>query len=228
MLEATFARSSLFKRIIKSTKELVNDVNFRFTESGIEFSAMDGSHISFISVYLDYDDFQDYTCEREITIGISLITLDKVLNRAGDNDTLTLKLKENTTDRLYVIFINSDNSKETKYEIRLLDIDQKQIDILAVVYNVFIEMSSSEFKRICQDQTITGDHLTITTNQETGVVNLNTKNDINIRCTTKLEKNDSIMNDKITITIGENINMSFSLKYLISFTKTSILSQRVK
>ncbi|CAG8847698.1 36092_t:CDS:1, partial [Racocetra persica] len=98
MLEATFARSSLFKRTIESTKELVNDVNFRFMESGIEFSAMDGSHISFISVHLDYDDFQDYTCEQEITIGISLVTLGKVLNRASNNDTLTLKLKENTTD----------------------------------------------------------------------------------------------------------------------------------
>ncbi|CAG8774494.1 17776_t:CDS:1 [Racocetra persica] len=225
MLEVMFARSSLFKRIIESTKELVNDVNFRFTESGIEFSAMDGSHISFISVHLDYDDFQDYTCEREITIGISLVTLGKVLNRASDNDTLTLKLKKNTSDRLYVIFINPDNGKETKYEIRLLDIDQEQIDIPAVVYNIFIEMASSEFKRICQDQTIAEDHLTITTNQETGVVNLNTKDDINIRYTTKLEKNNSITNDKITITIGENINMSFSLKYLISFTKASILSQ---
>ncbi|CAG8809143.1 29352_t:CDS:1, partial [Racocetra persica] len=87
---------------------------------------------------------------------------------------------------------------------------------------------SSEFKRICQDQTIAGDHLAITTNQETGVVNLNTKDDINIGCTTKLEKNDSITNNKITITIRENINMSFSLKYLISFTKASILSQWVK
>ncbi|CAG8851159.1 16483_t:CDS:1, partial [Racocetra persica] len=101
MLEATFARSSLFKQIIESTKELVNDVNFQFMKSGIEFSAIDGSHISFILVHLDYDDFQDYICEREITIGISLVTLGKVLNRAGDNDILTLKLKENTTDRLY-------------------------------------------------------------------------------------------------------------------------------
>ncbi|CAG8844571.1 26530_t:CDS:2, partial [Racocetra persica] len=138
MLETMFARSSLFKRIIKLTKELVNDVNFRFTESG------------------------------------------KVLNRASDNDTLILKLKENTTDRLYVIFINPDNGKETKYEIGLLDIDQEQIDIPAVVYNIFIEIAFSEFKRIYQDQTIAGNHLTITTNQETGIVNLNTKDDINI------------------------------------------------
>ncbi|CAG8816693.1 24856_t:CDS:1, partial [Cetraspora pellucida] len=53
MFEATFAKSSLFKHIIEATKELVTDVNIELTESDINFSIMNSSHIALISVHLN-------------------------------------------------------------------------------------------------------------------------------------------------------------------------------
>ncbi|CAG8643477.1 10617_t:CDS:1, partial [Cetraspora pellucida] len=53
MFEATFAKASLFKHVIKATRELVTDVNIEFTESGIKFLCMDSSHIALIFVHID-------------------------------------------------------------------------------------------------------------------------------------------------------------------------------
>ncbi|CAG8792338.1 22689_t:CDS:1, partial [Cetraspora pellucida] len=53
MFEATFTKALLFKNVIKATRELVTDIYIKFTESGINFSSMDSSHIALISVHLD-------------------------------------------------------------------------------------------------------------------------------------------------------------------------------
>ncbi|CAG8820419.1 17432_t:CDS:1, partial [Cetraspora pellucida] len=60
MFEATFAKTSLFKHVIKATRELVTDINIKFTESGINFSSMNSSHIALISVYLNKESFKKY------------------------------------------------------------------------------------------------------------------------------------------------------------------------
>ncbi|CAG8839257.1 9442_t:CDS:1, partial [Cetraspora pellucida] len=46
--------------VIKATRELVTDINIKFTESGINFSSMNSSNIALISVYLDKESFEKY------------------------------------------------------------------------------------------------------------------------------------------------------------------------
>ncbi|CAG8756523.1 17357_t:CDS:1, partial [Cetraspora pellucida] len=60
MFLAPFAKASLFKHVIEATKELVTNVNIKFTESGINFLSMDLSHIALISVHLDKESFEKY------------------------------------------------------------------------------------------------------------------------------------------------------------------------
>ncbi|CAG8838606.1 4049_t:CDS:1, partial [Cetraspora pellucida] len=55
-----FTKLSLFKHVIKATRELVTDVNIELTESGINFSSMDSSHIALISVHLNRESFKKY------------------------------------------------------------------------------------------------------------------------------------------------------------------------
>ncbi|CAG8829694.1 6040_t:CDS:1, partial [Cetraspora pellucida] len=56
----TFAKASLFKHVIKATRELVTDVNIELTESGINFSSINSSYIALISVHLNKESFERY------------------------------------------------------------------------------------------------------------------------------------------------------------------------
>ncbi|CAG8560811.1 16008_t:CDS:2 [Cetraspora pellucida] len=46
MFEATFAKAALIKYFIKATRELVTNINIKFTEFGINFTSINLSHIS--------------------------------------------------------------------------------------------------------------------------------------------------------------------------------------
>ncbi|CAG8826195.1 21260_t:CDS:1, partial [Cetraspora pellucida] len=56
----TFAKASLFKNGINATRELVTDVNIKFIESGINFTSIDSSHITLISIHIDKESFEKY------------------------------------------------------------------------------------------------------------------------------------------------------------------------
>ncbi|CAG8452792.1 9880_t:CDS:2 [Cetraspora pellucida] len=58
MFEATFAKALLFKHVIEATRELVADINIKFTRSDINFTSMDSLHITLISVYLNKERFK--------------------------------------------------------------------------------------------------------------------------------------------------------------------------
>ncbi|CAG8504543.1 8812_t:CDS:2 [Racocetra fulgida] len=148
-----------------------------FTESGMGFTAIDSSQISFVSAHIDHEDFQEYICKQETTIGIN---------------------------SLNVILTSSTNGNSTRYTIRLLDIDQEHITIPEVAYNVFVEISSDEFKRICQDQMVVGDSVTINTERETGVIRLSSVNETGDECITTLKESSDTTDDNITITIRDN------------------------
>ncbi|CAG8801935.1 10510_t:CDS:1, partial [Cetraspora pellucida] len=60
MFEATFDKAALFKHIIKATRELVTNINIKFTEYDINFTSINSLYITFISVHLDKKSFEKY------------------------------------------------------------------------------------------------------------------------------------------------------------------------
>lgn len=105
MLEATLSKASLLKKLIDSIISLVQEVNFDCTPSGIALQAMDSAYVSLVTILLRSDGFTHYRCDRSMSLGVNLESLQKVLKVAGNDDTLTLKAEDNG-DTLTLIFEN--------------------------------------------------------------------------------------------------------------------------
>lgn len=105
MLEATLSKASLLKRLIDSIISLVQEVNFDCTPSGIALQAMDSAYVSLVTILLRSDGFTHYRCDRSMSLGVNLESLQKVLKVAGNDDTVTLKAEDNG-DTLTLIFEN--------------------------------------------------------------------------------------------------------------------------
>lgn len=104
MLEATLNRAGLLKKIIDSIL-IVQQVNFDCTPSGIALQAMDPAYVSLITILLRSDGFTHYRCDRSISLGVNLESLQKVLKVAGNDDSLTLKADDDG-DSLTLLFEN--------------------------------------------------------------------------------------------------------------------------
>lgn len=94
MFEARLGQASLLKKILESLKDLVTDANFDCSATGIALQAMDSSHVSLVSMLLQAEGFENYRCDRGLQLGINLNSMAKLLKCAGNDDSVTLKSKE--------------------------------------------------------------------------------------------------------------------------------------
>lgn len=94
MLEARLAKASLLKKILDAVKDLITDVNFDCSDAGIALQAMDSSHVALVVLLLRQQGFEHYRCDRNMSIGMNLSSLTKVVKIAGQEDSLTLKASD--------------------------------------------------------------------------------------------------------------------------------------
>lgn len=91
MFYAKLREGNLLKKLIESIKDLVTDINLDITGGGISLQAMDSSHVALVTLSLSYDGFEDYRCDKQMTIGINITQLSKILKCAGNDDTIILR-----------------------------------------------------------------------------------------------------------------------------------------
>lgn len=94
MFEAILTKAVTLKKIIEAIKELVTDAKFECTASGISLQAMDNAHVSLVGLVLRSAGFESYRCDRNISLGLNLESLAKVLKAASNDDTVTIRAED--------------------------------------------------------------------------------------------------------------------------------------
>jgi proliferating cell nuclear antigen len=117
MFEATMTQVSVLRKIVESLKDLVTEVNIEATPTGknsfnflgLSLQAMDSAHVSLVSLQLNESGFEQYRCDKNITLGINLTDFAKILKMAQNEDVVTLKADEDNSF-LNIIFDNKSKS----------------------------------------------------------------------------------------------------------------------
>ena len=105
MFECTLSQGILFKKIVGALSDVVEQGNFMIDEETISFQGMDSSHVSLVSLNLQKDGFSEYNCDRDLTLGITFSSLNKILKCMGNKDTLSIRC-DNDTDLANFIFVS--------------------------------------------------------------------------------------------------------------------------
>ena len=79
MFEARLIQGSLLKKVLDSIKELLKEATWDCSDSGIQLQAMDNSHVSLVSVSLRSDGFDRFRCDRQLSMGMNLDSMTKIL-----------------------------------------------------------------------------------------------------------------------------------------------------
>ncbi|BGP55080.1 hypothetical protein JCM8202_004339 [Rhodotorula sphaerocarpa] len=165
MLEAKLEQAELLKKVLDAVKELVTDANFDCSDEGIKLQAMDNSHVALVSLNLAKSGFTEYRCDRDMSLGMSLTSLQKIVKCAGNNDMVTLRADE-SLDVLALLFEAKKQDRVGEYEMKLMDIDAEHLGIPDTVYDAEIDLSSAEFARIIRDLKELGESVKIEVSKE--------------------------------------------------------------
>ena len=94
MFEARLNQAGLLKKVLDSIKDLVTDANFDCSATGFSLQAMDSSHVSLVAMQLRSDGFEHFRCDRNLSMGMNLGNMAKMLKCSGNDDTVTMKVSQ--------------------------------------------------------------------------------------------------------------------------------------
>jgi len=225
MFEARLVQGNLFKKLLESVKELLNEATWDCSDTGIQLQAMDNSHVSLVSVNLRADGFDKFRCDRQLAMGMNLGSMSKILKCAGNDDIITMKAQDNA-DTVTFMFESPNQDKVSDYEMKLMNLDAEHLGIPETDYAAVIKMPSAEFQRVIRDLSQFGDSLVISVTKEG--VKFSAAGDIGVG-NIKIAQNSNVDKEEesVTIEMQEPVSLAFACRYLNMFTKASCLSSQV-
>lgn len=224
MFVAKLKESLLMKKLIESIKDIVTEINLEVTPLGMNIQAMDGSHVALVTVSLSCEGFEEYRCDKTVTLGISISQLWKLMKCGGNDDSLTLKCNAEPS-YLSISFENKKIKKSCNFNLSLINIESENLGIPDTSYSSIITMSSSEFNRVTRELFNVAETVFIETNKE--FVNFSINNE-QVSGNIKIDANSSTnIEEATTIKVNTPVNLCFALRYLNMFTKATPLSETV-
>ncbi|XP_019104903.2 proliferating cell nuclear antigen-like [Beta vulgaris subsp. vulgaris] len=224
MLELRLAQGNLLKKVLEPIKDLVNDANFDCTPTCL--SLQGHTPMAFVVLSLRAEGFEHYKCDRNISMGMNLTYMAKMLKCADNDDIITIKADDDESDKVHFVFENPNQSKISDLEMNLMDIDSERLGIPEGEHHATVRMPSAEFSRICKDLSSIGDTVEISVTEEG--LKFSTTGEFasaNIICkhNTKVEKAE----EATIIEMNKAVSLPFALRYMNSFIKATPLSNTV-
>ncbi|CAG0890988.1 unnamed protein product [Darwinula stevensoni] len=222
MFEARLVQGALLKKILEAIKDLLTEASWDCAQGGIQLQAMDNSHVSLVSLTLRSDGFDKYRCDRNLTMGMNLASMTKIMKCCGNDEIITMKAQDEP-DTVTFMFESKNGDKISEYEMKLMNLDQDHLGIPETDYACVIKMPSGEFARICRDLSQFGESMVIACSKNG--IKFSTSGDIGTG-NVKLAQTSSVDKEEeaVIIEMQEPVTLTFACKYLNNFAKATPLS----
>lgn len=209
-------QASAFKAVFEVLKDILNDVNIYFTPEGIRVTTLDTAQSALIDMFLRADNFEEYSCPDEIVAGVNISNTFKLLKTITNNDIITMAV--NSKEHIDISIQNESKKSNTKFQLKLLDINEEQIELPAIEMSVTTTMQSADFQRICRDMN----------NIATNVQITRTEKEFRIQCAGDFANQETVIECNDDMGSGKNLSGTYSLKYLNIFTKATGMCSTVQ
>jgi proliferating cell nuclear antigen len=152
-------QASAIKSTFEVLKDILNDVTIYFKPSGMYLVTLDTARTSLIDMCLPAENFEEYSCDNDIDTGVNITNVYKLLKTITSNDVLIISIN---CKEYMNIEIHSEQKKTcTKFALKLLDINENQIEVPKMTMTMNTPIPSVDFQRICRDMANIGEDIEI-------------------------------------------------------------------
>ena len=222
MFLAKLSEGYIFKRIIESIKDLVDDVNIDLTPTGMSLQAIDHSHVALVSLKLSTDGFESYTCHKPMTIGLNLPNLYKIMKLGDNDDSLTLKV-EDEPSFLTILYENQKRGKSAEFNLSLISFDNDNLNISDNNSTSGFIMSSNEFYKLMKELYQISESVTIEASDE--LIKFSVKGNWGSGCVKIVPTDSENREEQVQIKFEEPVNLDFFAKIRNNVHKGKQLKQ---
>ena len=206
-------QASAIKSTFEVLKDILNDVNIYFKPDGMYIVTLDTARTSLVDMFLSADNFEEYSCDSDMIAGINVSNTFKLLKSITNNDVLVISI--NCKEFMNIEIHNESKKTCTKFALKLLDINENQIEVPDMTMTTITHMASVDFQRICRDMHNIGNIIEITREDKK----------------LKLQCKGDFANQETEIECMEEspkISGEYSLRYMNIFTKATSMCSTVQ
>lgn len=222
MLEARLGQALLLKKLVEALRELVTSVNLECSQDGIQLQAMDSSHVALVTFILHASSFQEFRCDGPQALGLSLEKLAKVLKAAENDDAVVIRAEDNAS-RVSFVFEGKNEDKVSEFKLNLMTMDTEHLGIPEQEYSVVITMPSAQFAKTCREMSGFSDTLVIDVTKMRVQFSVEGDDGEGVVTLRHREHGDN----KTVLQVQDPVRMSYALRYLLLFNKSSALADEV-
>lgn len=241
IFEIKTLKSVIIKNVFEVIKSYIKETNIMINKDGIKISTMDTSKVSVTHIRLDAKKFEYYHCEKPMIIGIDTTTFYKAIKSTNRRETITFYMNKCDEDKLGVELADPFMGKKKDYQIPLLVLDDKIINISDMSFDYVINMPSIQFQQIIKDiQLLEGKLVEIKTigkqiifSCEDGLAAFKTsisEIDENLNAEQKallLQNGEDVRSVKFERSNNKIVQGKFKLNFLMNFIKASHLCENM-
>lgn len=205
MMRLVTIQASAIKSVFEVLKEILTDVNIIFKKDGMHVVTLDSARTSLVDMHLT--NFDEYECEEEeIVCGINTNNTWKLLKSVTNQDSISIEVK--TREFMDITVTSTVKKTNTTFQLKLLDINESQIEVPDVHMTTVTTIPSVDFQRLCRDMSNISNEIKITRD----------KNLLELEC-----EGDFASQKTQIECVEESPHMSgiYSLKYINIFTKST-------
>ncbi|KAJ3278118.1 hypothetical protein HK104_002639, partial [Borealophlyctis nickersoniae] len=179
---------------------------------------MDKCHVAFVYIFMGKEAAMEnsYICDGIYDIGINCVTMLKILKCAGAKSNVTISYDaERKADVLAFTFNDTAAGTTSKFNMKLINVEHEQVAIPEIEHASVNIIAAKDLQKVIADLATFAEDVTI----------IRRDNELAFRATGETAEGDTRI--IIPETSKEQFQMSFALKYLVWFTKSTSLCELV-
>uniref|UniRef100_A0A6C0LZL8 Proliferating cell nuclear antigen PCNA N-terminal domain-containing protein n=1 Tax=viral metagenome TaxID=1070528 RepID=A0A6C0LZL8_9ZZZZ len=244
LMEMGTCQTASFRVLIEALKEVLKDVNIKFTgiepgnpnSGGMTIAAMNASQSVLIKLRLPARCFDSYflnpKCGKNHVIGVNMNSFFKLIKTMSNDDNLTLYIEESDTNNLGIRLENGEKKYVTTYKLKLLELSNHDTNLPNSQFQYMISIPSDRFHKIIRDASSIAEFMDIKF--------VDTKDNANtliFSCRGEFASQETILTDNTDgLSVTKNIDVKndcivqglYDLKNLTLFTKCGNLCSNIE
>jgi proliferating cell nuclear antigen len=222
-------KQEIFVALFQLLKNWSSHINMRFEKERLYIQCMDKSHICLADIQIKDKWFSKYDCTNNTKISVDSNHFAIIINYALKHEIIEINFAQDSNsnsdpDKLYINFLNGKENKSAFdhfFELDLIDIDEDNLGIPDVEYDVDFTIESKKFVDVLSELNTFGSNLNIKCNED--VLQLNASGE-----SAKIKVNIPIDElNEFAIEEGGNFDISFSLNHLCKMCTSTKLDSKI-
>ena len=154
-----------FSDLMKAVQAVVDEGTFKISQDGMRLIAMDPAHISLVDFELSSSAAEEYVCEGELQMTISISELMKFLKRAKKGESLTLSYDEDAK-KLELTLVDATGSREKIFTLNTLETVEARSVTPRLSFDAKARVSVDAVRDAVRDSGVVSDYVKVTINPD--------------------------------------------------------------